>query len=460
MMNIIEDERLRGMQELEEHWNRLAKEKDDFQRRIQLGESRKRQENIVRSAGPGDGGGPRTIVQQSTNMVGKVKTYNSSKRFGFIMCDDVQQDIFVYQTHLVGRIALQQGEMVTFDYVIDNNRPQARNVRPYRSDADAAKGGGSAGEIEDAASQLFPKGTIVEVSGHPLDEWNGKVGAIQSYDKNGMTFAVDMGKLKLNLKPDYLRFKEKAPNAPDTKEEPKTASADNAKPAAAETAQKKEETATATAQAAAAAAQAQKTGQAAQAGAKQEQQAAGSQTTQKLDKEMHGIMKETHAGKHEHELSGEKGAAICITHMAGRWLYGYQTANPAKRGWVPKELFVDPKASDPPPPPVETAPVAPSAAAQGAQAETNLAPSSAEAAKAALEATLKAGKAASSTPEATEPVSEAQTTELESGKDKAGAPMLHGQAALDWLWAGKKDAPLKGADRFKKDAKEGSGAFQ
>merc|ERR1719352_2171775 len=80
MMNIIEDERLRGMQELEEHWNRLAKEKDEFQRRIQLGESRKRQENIVQSRGaPGGEGagprtalGPRTIVQQNTNMVGKV----------------------------------------------------------------------------------------------------------------------------------------------------------------------------------------------------------------------------------------------------------------------------------------------------------------------------------------------------------------------------------------------------
>merc|ERR1719460_2507541 len=164
MMNIIEDERLRGMQELEEHWNRLAKEKDDFQRRIQLGESRKRQENIIRQS-PGEGGGPRTIVNQSTNMVGKVKTYNSSKRFGFIVCDDIQQDIFVYQTHLVGRIALQQGEMVTFDYVIDNNRPQARNVRPYRSDGDGAKGGEEFSAVETQASQLFPKGTIIEVSG-------------------------------------------------------------------------------------------------------------------------------------------------------------------------------------------------------------------------------------------------------------------------------------------------------
>ena len=49
----------------------------------------------------------------------------SDYQLRFIVCDDVQQDIFVYQTHLVGRIALQQGEMVTFDYVMDNNRPQA-----------------------------------------------------------------------------------------------------------------------------------------------------------------------------------------------------------------------------------------------------------------------------------------------------------------------------------------------
>merc|ERR1719183_1190653 len=153
--------------------------------------------------------------------------------------------------------------MVTFDYVIDNNRPQARNVRPYRSEGDVAKGGGDKAEEESQASQLFPKGTIVEVAGHPLDEWNGKVGAIQSYDKNGMTFSVDMGKLKLNLKPDYLRFKEKAPDAPEPK------AADAAKPAA-------EAEAKAAATPAAQAETAAKT-----------QEASGQQTTTKLDKEMH-----------------------------------------------------------------------------------------------------------------------------------------------------------------------------
>merc|ERR1719183_2461811 len=177
--------------------------------------------------------------------------------------------------------------MVTFDYVMDNNRPQARNVRPYRSDADPGKPGGGGGELDalsSQASQLFPRGTIVEVAGHPLDEWNGKVGAIQSYDKNGMTFSVDMGKLKLNLKPDYLRFKEKAPDAPEPK------AADAAKPAA-------EAEAKAAATPAAQAETAAKT-----------QEASGQQTTTKLDKEMHGTMKETHKGKHEHEFSAEKGA--------------------------------------------------------------------------------------------------------------------------------------------------------
>jgi CspA family cold shock protein len=458
MMNIIEDERLRGMQELEEHWNRLAKEKDEFQRRIQLGESRKRQENIVQSrgapggegAGPQSALGPRTIVQQNTNMVGKVKTYNSSKRFGFIVCDDVQQDIFVYQTHLVGRIALQQGEMVTFDYVMDNNRPQARNVRPYRSDADPGKPGGGGGELEtlsSQASQLFPRGTIVEVAGHPLDEWNGKVGAIQSYDKNGMTFSVDMGKLKLNLKPDYLRFKEKAPDAPEPKaaDAAKPAAEAEAKAAATPAAQAETAAKTQEAQAAASASQAQKTGQAGQA--------SGQQTTTKLDKEMHGTMKETHKGKHEHEFSAEKGAAIVITHVAGRWLYGYGTADPGKRGWIPKELFAAP--TDEPPPPPATVPAVPSTTAQVAQAEPTQANAGADAAKAAaaLEATLQkqpAGAAAEGEPAADE-----------AAKPNAnGAPMLHGQAALDWLWAGKKDAPPKGAERFKNDPKASAGAFQ
>jgi CspA family cold shock protein len=459
MMSVIEDERLRGMQELEEHWNRLAKEKDDFQRRMQLGESRKRQENIVRSSevggGGGGGAGPRQIVQQSTNMVGKVKTYNSSKRFGFIVCDEIQQDIFVYQTHLVGRIALQQGEMVTFDYVMDNNRPQARNVRPYRSDADLAKASGGSAEEDSQASQLFPRGTIVEVAGHPLDEWNGKVGSIQSYDKNGMTFSVDMGKLKLNLKPDYLRFKEKAPDA--EKDAPKTESAADAKPAnAAEAKQEATPAAQAgtaakaqEAQVAASTSQAQKTGQAGQAGAaKQEQQQ--SQATQRLEKEMHGTMKETHKGKHEHELSAEKGAPLTITHVAGRWLYGYQAGDPTKRGWVPKEMFVDPTASEPPPPPVETKPVVQAPA-----------PSTAEAAQAALEAPLTNEQPVEAEPEAAaakeEPVAAEEKADASGGSQ--GAPMLHGQAALDWLWAGKKDAPPKGAERFKNDPKA-AGGFQ
>ena len=70
----------------------------------------------------GEGGGKR--LHQAHNLC-PVLLLTSDYQLRFIVCDDVQQDIFVYQTHLVGRIALQQGEMVTFDYVMDNNRPQA-----------------------------------------------------------------------------------------------------------------------------------------------------------------------------------------------------------------------------------------------------------------------------------------------------------------------------------------------
>jgi hypothetical protein len=90
---------------------------------------------------------------------------------------------------------------------------------------------------------------------------------------------------------------------------------------------------------------------------------------------------------------------------------------------------------------------------------------SAEAAKAALEATLNkkpATNATDASEPAKEPVSEEKEEEPAGGSQ--GAPMLHGQAALDWLWAGKKDAPPKGAERFKNDPKtdpkSGAAAFQ
>ena len=53
------------------------------------------------------------------------KRLHQAHNLRFIVHGDVQEDIFVHQAHLVGLSALQQHDMVTFDYVMDNNRPQA-----------------------------------------------------------------------------------------------------------------------------------------------------------------------------------------------------------------------------------------------------------------------------------------------------------------------------------------------
>ncbi|WP_114778379.1 cold-shock protein [Botryobacter ruber] len=44
---------------------------------------------------------------------GKVKFYNVSKGFGFIIADDTNQDIFVHQTGLIHEI--RENDLVSFD---------------------------------------------------------------------------------------------------------------------------------------------------------------------------------------------------------------------------------------------------------------------------------------------------------------------------------------------------------
>lgn len=64
--------------------------------------------------------------QKST---GRVKSYNTKKGFGFIDMPGFQRDIFVYNSHLVGRIGLMAGEAVEFELIMDGGRPQARQVK-------------------------------------------------------------------------------------------------------------------------------------------------------------------------------------------------------------------------------------------------------------------------------------------------------------------------------------------
>ena len=48
--------------------------------------------------------------------------------FGFIMVPEFPRDVFVYNSHLIGRIGLLPGESVVFDLVVEGGRPQARNA--------------------------------------------------------------------------------------------------------------------------------------------------------------------------------------------------------------------------------------------------------------------------------------------------------------------------------------------
>ncbi|CAK9059292.1 unnamed protein product [Durusdinium trenchii] len=61
--------------------------------------------------------------------MGRVKSYNTRKGFGFIMVPEFPRDVFVYNSHLIGRIGLLPGEPVLFDLVVEGGRPQARNVK-------------------------------------------------------------------------------------------------------------------------------------------------------------------------------------------------------------------------------------------------------------------------------------------------------------------------------------------
>lgn len=63
-------------------------------------------------------------------MTGRVKSYNTRKGFGFLESPQLpNRDIFVYNTHLVGRIGLIAGEPVDFVLFWDGTRPQARHVK-------------------------------------------------------------------------------------------------------------------------------------------------------------------------------------------------------------------------------------------------------------------------------------------------------------------------------------------
>jgi len=270
------------MEALEQERSALYNEKQDFQQKKTDAIERKaaRQEALAQ--------GEARLVVKEKDVTGTVKTYNATKRFGFLISDAYPNDIFVYQTHLVGRIALQQGEEVIFDLVMDNGRPQGRNVRATQPEKELSDVAG------DTAQQLFPKGTIVEVAGHPLDEWNGKQGTIQQYDRVQKHFVVDFGKMKLNLKAEFLRFHA---NAPDSGE---GQGAGESAPKAA----------------------AKKDGD-----------------IDELSAELTGYTLNACEGGEHDQLAAGAGEAVSVTHQAGEWMYSYVLSDPNRVGWLHRDNF-------------------------------------------------------------------------------------------------------------------------
>jgi CspA family cold shock protein len=58
---------------------------------------------------------------------GKIKFYNATKGFGFIIKDETNEEIFVHQSGLVDQV--KQNDKVTFDIVDGRKGKNAVNVK-------------------------------------------------------------------------------------------------------------------------------------------------------------------------------------------------------------------------------------------------------------------------------------------------------------------------------------------
>lgn len=62
------------------------------------------------------------------DMNGEVKWYNKENQYGFIICDDIDEEVFFHKSQVISSITLQSGDKVSFDLVKFKGKYQARQV--------------------------------------------------------------------------------------------------------------------------------------------------------------------------------------------------------------------------------------------------------------------------------------------------------------------------------------------
>ncbi len=178
------------------------------------------QKSVQAAAGASTGPLPARETDE-TYLQGHVKTYSTRKGFGFITSEQLQSitgDIFVYNTHLVGRIGLIAGERVEFILFYDPQtlRPQARNVRvlepaPSGDAAPTMEPPATAEEIEKLKKLNDEAKRKAQISGPPVPTNNqiggGGMGAVQGMmGMGGMFVTFVFGGLRARVNPFFQQY--------------------------------------------------------------------------------------------------------------------------------------------------------------------------------------------------------------------------------------------------------------
>jgi CspA family cold shock protein len=68
--------------------------------------------------------------------IGKVKWFNNSKGFGFVVPEGTEDDVFAHfsQIQMEGYKTLKTGQDVEFELVDGDKGKQAQNIRPIQKD--------------------------------------------------------------------------------------------------------------------------------------------------------------------------------------------------------------------------------------------------------------------------------------------------------------------------------------